>query len=128
MHHHSGLFFGVFMFERPVAAIAIAFVLFSSSACSFGVCTSSCEKVYQEDQCGIQRPGQSRDELIRNCEDRCVEASRNGGDAGDYNPNEKSNPGYFPQLENRAQVVLWAECVETTACENLEDGYCAPLW
>ena len=84
-------------------------------------CEAACEHIYSPDDCDIQSPGESRF-------NHCISASLQPGEAGDYSPLELPSSSGSVSLDNRAQVVLWLECMEVKSCEELEDGYCAPVW
>ena len=91
-------------------------------------CQSTCNKLYTPNQCGIERPGQSTDEQIDRCLDECESALEQPGEVGEYDPNVKRPPSETPELSNDKQAALWMECIQETACENLEKNYCAPVW
>ncbi len=91
-------------------------------------CRTTCDRLYTADQCDIQRPGRATDELVEACRDSCFQAMQTRGEAGDYDPTTRSDSSVSVELENKAQAKLWSECVAETSCEDLEDGYCAPIW
>ncbi len=91
-------------------------------------CTGTCKRLYDPDKCGIERPGMSQDDLIEVCEDACYQAMAVPGDLDDYDPWTQSDRSTSVQLENRTQAEEWKECVAATSCEDLTDGYCAPVW
>ena len=31
------------------------------------------------------------------------------------------------ELDNEKQAAIWMDCVEQTACEDIDDGFCAPI-
>ena len=93
-----------------------------------GVCKDACDRIYEPSQCGIERPGATTEEMVRRCERQCAYAFSRGGSIGAYEPNEQTPVSETPLLENRSQVLAWAECVENTACEDLMQNYCAPIW
>ena len=89
-------------------------------------CSRTCERIY--DECGIQRPGRTQDELIDTCFQECNQAMGTRGELGAYDPYERTSADRAMELQNREQAQIWAQCVEETACEQLDDGYCAPIW
>lgn len=94
-------------------------------------CQSTCNSLYLEPGaggCGIERPGTTLDDRITRCMDECEYALDRPGDAGDYNPNEQTPRSETIELENDEMAALWMDCIEETACENLESNYCAPIW
>lgn len=90
------------------------------------ICPAACERLY--DTCHIERAGRTQAELVDTCVEECEAASAQEGELGDYNPYERAPSSEAPALENRAQAELWAECIDATACDQITDGYCAPVW
>ncbi len=110
------------------ACLAALLALPSLSGCK-GACISPCEKLYLgADSCEIMRPGTSQEDLYEACMDHCGEAMAQSGDIGDYDPDERQGSSAAASLENRAQAQAWIECIEETSCEDLNLGYCAPVW
>jgi hypothetical protein len=103
-------------------------------------CQSTCQRLYgDEPNCNIERPGKTKEELLRDCEDHCKEALRTPGEVGNYNPTERTPQSETVNLDNDKQAALWMDCIEETACtyldpnprsenDNQEGGYCAPVW
>lgn len=94
-------------------------------------CEETCDRIYgsEEGQCFIERPGTTTDMLTEACVERCEEAvEEEEGGMGDYDPNERTSPSMSFELQNRTQAVAWMDCVEQTSCENLTNGYCAPIY
>lgn len=91
-------------------------------------CEAACAHIYDEDSCHIQAPGQTQDELRSRCFSECIRAAKVEGEAGDYTPTELASSSQSVRLENRAQVRLWLECLDLKTCEELDEGYCAPIW
>ena len=60
----------------PVVALAGALLL---SGCGPD-CQSTCNKLFQETECNLQRPGQSRDDLLRSCNDACADGLETPGE------------------------------------------------
>ncbi|RME27380.1 MAG: hypothetical protein D6798_04675 [Deltaproteobacteria bacterium] len=60
--------------------------------------------------------------------DECTDAMGHGGDLGDYQPNVYTPSSVPVELENRAQARVWMDCIDDTACEHLDNGFCAPVW
>ena len=98
-------------------------------------CSGTCEAIYGDSGCALERTGKSQEELLAFCEEQCNAAKSvevDTGGMGDYDPWE-----YYPQdeelpvLENSAQADAWAECVDyysSLGCEYLDAGYCEPIW
>ncbi len=102
-----------------------------SSACGVSAtveCRETCEKIYAETECNIQRPGTTRAERIEYCRQQCVTAFSKMGELGTYNPEEITPWSEVPVLENRAQAQAWTDCVLNRSCSELEENYCAPIW
>ena len=93
-------------------------------------CAATCDKLYAENECNLQSPGATREDLMEKCMEVCREASRTSGEASPgYEPFEYT-PSYDGEqrMQTRGDVKLWAECVEETACDLLGSGYCSPVW
>lgn len=97
--------------------------------CAGSVCDPACEKIYGagDGECNIQVPGRTNDEDLATCEDACKQAWQQPGEVGDYDPNVRAANNTDVSLENRAQVELWAQCIDETACTDINEGYCAPI-
>jgi len=91
-------------------------------------CQATCDKLYKADDCGIQRPGRTEDELVQTCMNYCEDALDIPGDIGDYNPYSNEGSSSSIVLENEQQSALWMDCVAEQACDKINDGYCAPVW
>ena len=91
-------------------------------------CQSTCNRLYQTEECGIASPGSTQSELLDLCNNSCDAALDIPGEVGDYDPNEYTPASVSIDLENDKQAALWMECVSVTACELLNEGYCAPVW
>ena len=94
-------------------------------------CQSTCNQLYLEKGaggCAIERPGTSIQDRLTRCNEECQTAMDRPGEAGDYNPNEQTPRSESIELENDQMAALWMDCIEETACENLEANYCAPIW
>lgn len=93
-------------------------------------CQSTCFKLYGTDieDCAIERPGRGSSVLIDDCLAYCDEALSVNGELGDYDPFTKKGSDVAITLDNERQAALWMECVNETACERIEEGYCAPVW
>ena len=111
---------------RPIFFIAVSVGLLAVG-CGPD-CQNSCNKLYQESQCGIERPGTTLNERLSYCMEECEGALEVPGDQGAYDPNDQRPRSETPQLENDEQAAAWMDCVDKTACENLEKNYCAPVW
>ena len=108
---------------RWVLGVGAALLLACASPCP-----STCDQLYTEDGCAIQRPGRNETELVNACRENCGEAWSTRGEVGDYDPYTQVGAGESVTLETRGQVDVWAECIDETSCESLEDGFCAPVW
>lgn len=108
-------------------ALALGLAALYLSGCGPN-CQSTCEKLYLESECNTQRPGRTTDELLQRCASECEEALKRPGEIGDYDPYDNSGSGSSIVLENELQAAVWMECVAESACEKIDDGYCAPVW
>ena len=103
-----------------------------SSACGPD-CQTTCEKLYaQGGECEFTSAG---DEFgvknFQRCTETCESALKTPGEAGDYNPQEKTPSSQSIELENDQQAALWMDCVEEKSCELLKTSggrFCAPIW
>jgi len=91
-------------------------------------CQSTCNILYQSEECGIASPGSTQSELLSTCLDACENALEIPGELGRYDPNERTPSSQNVELKNDKQAAVWMDCVVETACENIEEGYCAPVW
>ncbi len=115
--------------HRLTLSVLLGALFTFTPGCSlFTNCSTPCSRLYDEDQCGIQRPGSSQDELYDLCVEQCAEAAGEDGEVGDYDPYSQTPIATAVNLENRAQVELWSDCIDETSCEYLQDGYCAPVY
>ncbi|MEC7946381.1 MAG: hypothetical protein VX265_02370 [Myxococcota bacterium] len=90
-------------------------------------CQSTCNRLYQENECNLQRPGQSRDDLLRSCNNACTNALKTPGEIREeYTPSQYTPSDQSVRFINDQEAALWMDCVETQACEKLDDGYCSP--
>ena len=112
---------------RIFATLSYFWVLSQLMACGPD-CQSTCSKIYDPSKCGIERPGFDSSELLKQCKQQCKDGLLIPGEVGDYKPNDATPRSETPTLENEQQTALWMDCVEKTACENLEKNYCAPIW
>jgi len=116
----------------PRHQIAALFLLLAAcedkSDALYHDCDDTCERIYLESECNIQRPGRTQDELIELCTGECEEAAKTEGELGDYTPREYTPASEAVTLETDAQAEAWMDCVEETSCELLTDGYCAPIY
>ena len=91
-------------------------------------CQNTCNKIYQPSECNIQRAGRTQEQLIDTCMGECEGALENPGDLGSYDPqNQRGAADEFP-LETDHQAAAWMDCVDATACENLQKNFCPPIW
>ena len=101
-------------------------------------CQSSCQRLYGAgsqtingegvEDCGIQRAGRSQSELTDTCLEECYGALDNPGEVGAFDPYHRAGSNESVTLDNERQAALWMQCISETSCENLQDGYCAPVW
>jgi hypothetical protein len=109
--------------------VAIAGVAFSmlSSGCG-PTCQSTCNKIYQPNECNVQRPGRTQDQLLDQCNDECEAALNNPGEKDGYDPfNDRGSSSDFTLSTDR-QAAAWMECVDQTNCDLFSTGYCPPIW
>lgn len=111
----------------PLAALAGLLALAATTTGCGPDCYSTCNKLYQE-ECNFKSPGQSPSELLDTCVESCQSALETPGEVGDYNPYDKQPGDAAIVLENDRQAALWMDCIAETACEKLDEGYCAPVW
>ena len=70
----------------------------------------------------------SESELRNHCLDKCEDALEKPGTIGEYTPDEKTLNNQSVELGNDQQAAAWMDCIAETSCDNLADGYCAPVW
>jgi hypothetical protein len=117
-----------------VRQFAPLFIAFSTvlSACG-PTCQSTCQKLYSESECNLQRPGKSQSELRNTCETYCETALMEPGGLNGYDPSLKKGSSKSVTLDTENQAAAWMYCVEKTSCERLDyrsgqGGYCPPVW
>lgn len=115
--------------RRPLLAGASALVAVSLGATGCGPdCQSTCNRLYSQNECDIQRAGVEREELLDTCNERCEVALTKPGEADpDYNPGEKMPPSKDVEasiVETDTEAAMWMDCVGETSCELLDEGYC----
>ena len=91
-------------------------------------CQSTCNRLYQKDQCSLPTTGSSVDEKVKYCLSECNSALETPGTQGEYNPNNETSSSERPELTNDQQAAAWMDCIDNTACQNLESNFCAPIW
>ena len=91
-------------------------------------CQSTCNRIYESSQCGIERPGQTEQASTSRCMEECKSGLEKPGPAGDYDPNEQVPRSETPELKTDQQTALWMDCVANTACDNLKLNYSATIW
>lgn len=96
-------------------------------------CLSTCQRLHGDatlsdgsQQCRILRPGTQSSDMIRECVASCEGAMARAGELGGYDPTIRTPPSEASILSNDRQAAAWMDCVNATACEDLNDGYCAP--
>jgi hypothetical protein len=108
---------------------ALALLFAALGGCKGPNCQDACLKLYGESECNIQRVGdESRDERISDCLTECEAALLKPGEIREeFNPEEYTPSDEPVEITNDQEAALWMECVEKTACELIDNGYCAPL-
>jgi hypothetical protein len=91
-------------------------------------CQEACNRIHSPSECAYQVPGESPDTMYRICVDDCELALKTPGELGGYDPEIRNTSDEAPELTNDKQAAVWMDCVVETACEDLADGYCAPLF
>ncbi len=116
--------------KRGFLVLGAAGLLGLTSACGAN-CQSTCQRIYSSSECNIAVAGfndaNGRAELIRECVTRCEGALDHPGELGNYDPNDRTTSGDTVELRNEVQAAAWMDCVESTACEQLSQGFCAPI-
>ena len=117
---------------RSFTFVFVATFIGSQAACGPD-CQSTCEKLYsQGGECKFTSPGDSTGEKsFAVCLDSCEEAMDLPGEAGDYNPNEKTPSSQSISLENDQQAAMWMDCIGEKSCELIKSTggrFCAPIW
>jgi hypothetical protein len=91
-------------------------------------CQSTCNRLYSQNECDIQRAGVERIELLDICDERCETALNKPAEADpDYNPAEKMPPSKVVDesiIETDEEAAMWMDCVAETSCDLLDEGYC----
>ncbi len=120
---------------RPGPAALLVLLLSALGSCgTLGLqyvsneCSEACDRLYHPDYCYLQRPGYSQDDMVDTCVVACSEAEEHSGGVGDYQPYSLVSDPASVELENAAQVEAWTKCISETTCQNLDAGYCAPVW
>lgn len=101
-------------------------------------CATTCQRLYGEgsqsingeavEDCAIQRAGREQTELTKTCLEACEGALDSPGEVGAFDPYHRAGSNESVTLDNERQAALWMECVSDTSCEQLKDGFCAPVW
>lgn len=111
-----------------VGAVALLLAAGGLSGCGPN-CQSTCNTLYAESECNLQSPGLSREELLRTCESECESALTKSGEIRpEYKPDEDTPSDKSVELTTDKEAALWMDCVAETACDLLDEGYCAPVW
>jgi hypothetical protein len=98
-------------------------------------CQSTCARVYEPAQCGVQVAGVDTDILRQDCVASCQTALTRPGDMNGYDPYEKVPPVSewedFSMRDdgNEKQAAEWMNCVWEMECEDLQlqAGICWPI-
>lgn len=102
-------------------------------------CRSTCERVYDDAQCGVTIAGADEGELIDDCERICNNALQVPGPAVDpsdrrFNPGAQviSSSAEDRELANENEAGAWIDCVWTfndAECpDKLDDQYCISVF
>ena len=112
--------------RRTLTIFAAATSMTTLAACGPD-CQSTCNRLFLENECNLQFPGQSRDDLLRECNNACSDALTTPGEIREeYRPNQYTPRDQSVRFQNDQEAALWMDCVEAQACEKLNEGYCAP--
>jgi hypothetical protein len=77
---------------------------------------------------GSAADDRSADELLPACEQSCLTATGVTDGASTYDSSVQAEVAHGQALVNRADAVVWAQCVNATACEDLSHGWCATAY
>lgn len=108
------------LFTVMVAAVAV------SQGCG-ETCSTTCNHVYAESECGVIKQGWKPADLIDNCTSECESALLHAGDMGDYSPFESLAISDGLKLENETQAAAWIDCVWDTAPQPGDQATCDKL-
>ena len=114
--------------RSTISILSVAFLSVATGGCGGPTCQSTCNRLYQADECDIQSPGSTRTELLNRCAQECEDALEHPGELNDYSPDEFTPASVSITLDNDKQAAVWMDCVAETACDYLDGGYCAPVW
>ncbi len=90
-------------------------------------CQSACQRIYNASECGLRIPGEDPATSLGTCIAGCEAALDQAGDLEGYDPFDQNTTGASISLDNEKQAALWMDCIETTECSEIDDGYCAPI-
>ncbi len=76
---------------RALTVLAVVVAGLASVGCGEN-CQSSCQKIYDPSECGVQIGGVTSTELTRSCISDCQDALANTGPMGDYDPFTRRDP------------------------------------
>ena len=98
-------------------------------------CQSTCEKLYSKaGECQFTSAGDAEGQVnYGRCMETCTDAIATPGEAGDYNPYEKtpSSEAQAVELNTDQKAAMWMDCVNEKSCELLKTTsgrFCAPIW
>jgi hypothetical protein len=93
-------------------------------------CQTTCDRLYGStgEDCAIARPNTTESDLKRTCRKACQDALSIPGELEGYDPDERQGSSASVEIENDKQAAVWMDCIAETSCEDLEKGYCAPVW
>jgi hypothetical protein len=112
---------------RPFPLVLLSVVASMGAGCG-PTCQGTCNKIYQPNECNIERAGRTADQLIDTCLENCETALNNPGDLGSYDSKTARGSADDFDITTDRQAAAWMECVDVTACENLQKNFCAPIW
>ena len=124
---------GAIMNRSMGALLGLGISLIGLVACGPN-CQNTCDQVYNA--CSIDKPGQTKSELLRDCNNECNSALQNSGEMGEYDPFARRSSSQSITLENETQAAAWMDCVWFYApdaspdqCADLDpsSGFCAPI-
>ena len=104
---------------RALTVLAVVVAGLASVGCGEN-CQSSCQKIYDPSECGVQIGGVTSTELTRSCISECQDALANTGPMGDYDPFTRRDPLNPKTIDNEKQAAAWMDCVAAATCEDLE--------
>ena len=111
---------------RPIPLLLLPVVAFAAG-CGPN-CQNTCNRIYQPNECNIERAGRTADQLIDTCLGECEGALAKPGAIGTYDPQNSRGSADDFEITNDRQAAAWMDCVAATSCENLQKNFCPPIW